>query len=220
MTHAPLPEGLSLTDVPMWTRSMELVDRHQRGEERALDELLARYQDRIRRIVRIRLGSRLRSHVQSMDIVQEANIVAARKLAGLEIRDQASLIRWLSQIVLNQIRDADDYLSRDKRAVDRELRLDVRNGRDEGPPEQIAANAPGPEEEVWRAELSEILDHSISGLPDDYREVILMRDYQCADWSDIAEALGRQTVGGVRELHRRAWIRLRKVVRPRLDGLL
>ena len=126
-----------------------------------------------------------------MDIVQNVNMVAARKLDDFELRDQASLMRWLSEIVLNQVRDANRHVSRGKRDVDREVAMHFGEGSDESvglPRFQGASDDPLPEEDAWRRELREIVDDSMTKLPDDYREVILQRDYYGAEWDEVAGA--------------------------------
>ena len=191
---------------------MRLVRRYQQGDKAALGELLARYQERLRRIVRVRLSSRLRARLDSMDIVQEVNLVAAQKLDRFELRSQASILQWLSAIVLNKIRDADDFLTAGKRDARREAAADSALV-------NLAPDAPRPEELAWRAELREILDEGLTRLPESYREVILLRDYSAADWGEVAERLERPSERAAQELHRRAWIRLRTLVAPRLGGL-
>ena len=61
----------SLDALPDPRRSLDLLEQAQGGDRQALEDLLSRYQERIRRIVRIQLGSSaLRRHHDSMDIVQ------------------------------------------------------------------------------------------------------------------------------------------------------
>ena len=56
-------------------------------------------------------------------------------------------------------------------------------------------------------------------LSSDHREVILLRDYCGGAWDYVAEEMGRDNVHATQELHRRAWIKLRGLVRPKLKGL-
>ena len=89
--------------------SVDLVHRAQRGDDLALNDLIARYQERLHRIVCIRLGARLKQHVESVDIVQETFAVAFQKLGDFELRSHASILQWLARIAENRIRDANDY---------------------------------------------------------------------------------------------------------------
>jgi RNA polymerase sigma-70 factor (ECF subfamily) len=200
---------------------MYLVGRAQDGDREALDHLLERYQDRLRRIVRVRLGQRLSGHVEIMDIVQETCEVAARRIQNLELHSPASILHWLSRIAENKIHDAYNYHFAQKRDRRRDQRIDAaRDDESTAGPPALQGSTTLPDERAWKKELREILDDALSTMPDDQREVILQRDYCGADWEQVAEALGRDNVHAAQELHRRAWIRLRRLVKPKLGGLL
>lgn len=216
----PLQSSID-SDLPELTESMYLVGRAQAGDREALDHLLERYQDRLRRIVRVRLGPRLSAHVEIMDIVQETCAVAARRIEHLELHSPASILHWLSRIAENQIRDAHDYHFAQKRDRRRDQRIDAqRDDESTASPPALQGSTTMPDERAWKNELREILDEALSTMPEDQREVILERDYCGADWEHVARQLERPNVHAVQELHRRAWIRLRRLVKPKLGGLL
>jgi hypothetical protein len=52
---------------------------------------------------------------------------------------------------------------------------------------------------------------------DDPDCITLLRDYFGNDWDRIATELARES-GVTRQLHQRAWIRLRQALRPKLEG--
>jgi DNA-directed RNA polymerase specialized sigma24 family protein len=85
------------------TQSLDLVLRAQGGDQASLNRLCERYYDRVRRIVRLRLGSRLRESVDSGDILQETFLAAVRSIENFEMREEASLINWLSRLAERQI---------------------------------------------------------------------------------------------------------------------
>lgn len=198
------------------TESIDLVQRAQAGESAALDELLARYQERLRRIVRIRLGARLRANVESMDIVQDALLVAARKIDQVELRTSGAILNWLARIAENKIHDAHDYFHARKRDKRLETPLAVEIGGESvgwDPPDR----AESPSHAAASTEVAEIVDGLLTDLSEDHREVILLKHYCGADWDDIARAMERG-VPAAQELHRRAWATLREKARPRLQG--
>jgi len=216
----PLQSSID-SDLPELTESMYLVGRAQAGDREALDHLLTRYQDRLRRIVRVRLGPRLSGHVEVMDIVQETCEVAARRIEHLELHSPASILHWLSRIAENKIRDAYHYHFAQKRDRRRDQRIDARRGDESSAAlPALQGSTTRPDERAWKKELREILDEALSTMPEDQREVILQRDYCGADWEDVARVLKRPNVHAVQELHRRAWIRLRRLVKPKLGGFL
>ena len=104
--------------------SLELLRRARDGDERALGVLLLRYQDRLRRIVRILLGPRLRELEESMDVVQETYLVALREIGTFEPRSHGAILGWLTAITRNRIGDAWRKETAQKRDRGRELRLD------------------------------------------------------------------------------------------------
>lgn len=189
------------------------------GDREALDDLLRRYQDRIRRIVRIQLGSStLRRDYDSMDIVQSTFRAALPKIGDLRPRSAAGLLQWLALIATNQIRDAHDAQRALKRDIEREVPFDPTACVD-GVHEQLAANDPRPDERAFLNEVRELLDAEVARLPEDQRRVVLLRDYYGADWDEIAAELERGN-GAARELHQRARIKLRQALRPKLEERL
>jgi hypothetical protein len=66
--------------LPSVEDSLHYLGKAQDGDALALDELLRRYQERLVRIVRARMGRDLRRHVDADDIVNETFVVAARRL--------------------------------------------------------------------------------------------------------------------------------------------
>jgi RNA polymerase sigma-70 factor (ECF subfamily) len=210
-----LPSPHSRSDLPQdLGRSVELAQRASRGDGQALNDLLARYRERVYRLAHIRLRAELRKVVDSEEIVQRTLIVAARKMAGFEVRSHAAIINWLSKIVHNQVRDAADQA----RAAPDLLPIHSETGASH-PPVPIDK---GPElgDELCWAELQELYDACVARLPDDMRDAILLRDAASASWEEVALELGRPGAAAARELHRRATVRLRELLRARLKDRL
>ncbi len=214
-----LQESVEERPLPDLGTSIQLARRAQQGEREALNRLLERYQDRLQRIVRIRLGARLGQCVDPVDIVQETFLVAVRKLGELELRNHASILQWLATIAEHKIHDARDYHFAQRRDRRREQPL-ARGPRADSSAGSVqfpaADTAPGTR--AWKNEIRQIMDDAMVELPDDYREVILLHDYSGADWDHIHQLLGRESKHACQELHRRAWIRLRRIVMGRLGS--
>lgn len=211
-----LSRSLAPEDLPDPQRSLELLARAQGGDRQALEDLLARYQDRLRRIVRIQLGAKLRRHCDSMDIVQNTFKAALPKIGDLQPRSAASLLQWLAMIATNQVRDVHDHWTTKKRDAQREVRLDADPSDGELGLDPVDPNA-SPAERAAMREIRELLDDEVSALPDDQRRVVLLRDYCGEEWDHIAAELGRDNAHAARQLHQRAWIRLRQALKPKLE---
>ncbi len=200
-------------------RTAELVAAYQGGEDSALEELFSRYYKRVLRIVRIRMGKRLRSRMDSVDIVQNTFGAAMVSMKDFEMREPGSMIHWLAQIAENQLRGAADYLGAIKRDSRRDMALtriksSMASGEFTYDPE---SKVPSPLEELSRLERQEQLDECVAELPDDYREVILLRDFAGASWEYITEQMGRVTPRATAMLHSRAKVALLKIARQRID---
>lgn len=210
MARSLSPESLSV-DLPDPRRSLELLADAQAGDRAALEELVGRYQQRLLRIVRIQLGgSELRRELDSMDVVQSTFKAALPKIRELKPASAASLLQWLALIATNQMRDARDRQTAAKRDVARRAVLDEDAGADS---ERVRS----PADAAMLDELRVLLDEEVARLPDDQRRVVLLRDYCGEEWDRIAAELGRES-GAARQLHQRAWIKLRQVLRPKLEG--
>lgn len=197
------------------TYSMRLVRLHREGDAAALDELLRRYEPRLRRIIRLKLDPRLQRRVDVDDVVQEVLLVAALKVRDIELRSDASILQWLSSIAANRIKKRLEHLAADKRDPGREVRLAVDSGSLPGVlPE---ARDPTPSENARGAELGEIFAACLAELdPPEYALVIRMRDEQGRDWEGIRDRLERPSVAAAQELYRRARSKLREKIRTRL----
>jgi RNA polymerase sigma-70 factor (ECF subfamily) len=188
------------------TESLDLVRRAQAEDHAALDRLFERYYERIRRIVRIRLGADLRSCVESGDILQETFICAVHDFDRFEMRDEASLIHWLSRIAEHRIKAAADYHGALKRDHRRAVALrHVQDAQASG--ELIlepAADGPQPLDEMVEEEAVRAVESCMRELSDEHREVILQRDYMDASWELVAERIDSPSPDAARMLYSRA----------------
>jgi len=215
------PDALQTTfgALPDPAQSVDLLAQAQDGDQEALSALFDRYQDRLRRIVRVRLGARLRGHVESMDIVQDAYAVAMRKIGDLEVRGPGSILNWLARIAEHKIHDAHDYFSAAKRDAGREKAIESAASISLPGLERFAQSADGPDEQAARSELREMIDDALTELKEEHREVILLRDYCGGEWEYVTRAIGSPSVHAAQELHRRAWIKLRRKFRERFGDV-
>ena len=60
-----------------------LVQQAAAGDPRALDDLLSRYRNRLKRMVHLRLNRRLQGRVDDSDVVQEAYLEVARSFRSM-----------------------------------------------------------------------------------------------------------------------------------------
>ncbi len=203
---------------PTVTETIDLVGRAQTGDMAAYERLFARYYDRVKRIVRMRVGPSSGHRLDSEDLVQETFVAAIQSFERLEVREPASFLNWLAKLAENQIRDALDYHRAAKRDARRERALrHLRSSIDNGTLlHEPAAETTLPDGKVVKKEQAAAVEECIALLPDNYREVILLRDYLQGSWAFVAEELASPSEDAARMLHGRAKVELMKVLRRRL----
>lgn len=198
------------------TRTIELVRRAQDGDRRSLERILERYYPRLHRIVRVRLGARLRTELDSTDILQETLMVAANKIHDFEPRNEASLINWLSKLAEHKITDQASYHNAKKRKSGRKISFE---GNDPNASTQLvlepADEAPGPPEAACHTEETEVVEECMRELPEHYRNLILMRNYAGMSWAEIGQETDKSDAAA-RMMHVKAIVELGKLMRKRL----
>lgn len=196
------------------TQSLDLVLRAQAGDSAALNRLFERYSERVRRIVRLRLGSKLRESLDSGDILQETFLAAVKSFDNFEMREEASLINWLSRLAERQIIAAADYHGAKKRDVHRQVRIHAPSSSQScSATIALADETPAPLEKLTEIERNGIVDGCIDQLSPEYRELILLRNFAGASWESVAEDTGRPSAAAARMMHARAMIELGKLLR-------
>ena len=204
------------------TGVLPLARKAQAGDEAALDELFRRFQEPLRRMVSIRLGAHIRSAgaLESMDIVQQTFLKANSKIGTFEVRSERSVLSWLAKIAERQIFDASDKALAGKRDWRRSIRLDDllhANDSSSGGFDP-ASGETGPGDRAERNEVQRIVDAAVEELSDEYREVILERDFAKADWESVAAAIGAVNVRAAQARHYRARARLASILGRRLPS--
>ncbi|MBP7712201.1 MAG: RNA polymerase sigma factor RpoE [Gammaproteobacteria bacterium] len=182
-----------------------LVERVQRGDKRAFDLLVLKYQHKL-----VKLVSRyVRDPSEVMDVVQEAFIKAYRALPSF--RGESAFYTWIYRIAINT---AKNYLvAQGRRPPDGDIDssdVDQIEGETE-----LKDNAT-PERLLLRDEIEETVMDAIAQLPEDLRVAITLRELEGLSYEEIAEAMDCP-VGTVRSRIFRAREAINKRLQPLLD---
>lgn len=183
------------------TWSTDLGQRIQQGDSAALDALFRRNKERLRRIVAIRLAARLAQVLEEEELPEDAlraGLLAARE--G-ELASEAGLVRWLAKLVEREVRRRADPGLGGTRERPRTLRFD--DGAD-----------PADARRVQREDSERLVDARVAELePEEFREVLILRDYCGADWELVRARFGLLSVDAAQELYRRAHEKLARRLR-------
>jgi RNA polymerase sigma-70 factor (ECF subfamily) len=152
----------------------ELVQACQAGEKSAFDVLVARWEDRIRGAAYRFLGS----EEEARDVAQEAFLKAYRALGGF--KGEARFSSWLYQIATNLCRD---------RLRRRKARATVSLEELEETGAEMAETEPGAHERLLQRDLARAVRRAIRALPEEQREVVILKEYEGLTFLEIAHAL-------------------------------
>jgi DNA-directed RNA polymerase specialized sigma24 family protein len=75
--------------------TLELVARARTGDRDALNDIFARYRERLRRMIEIRLDWRLQSRIDASDVIQGASLDVATRLEDYLRNPKVPLFLWL-----------------------------------------------------------------------------------------------------------------------------
>ena len=201
--------------------SLNLIRGAQAGDLGALNLLFDKYYHRVSYVVRRRLPRALLRKFDSEDIVQETFLVALEHFNRFEVRNEASLINWLSKIAENSIRSKSRKVSNwVVRGLESVRAGSSRDGGSFEPKDDGAL----PADLVARREEAAIYDDCFFELPDHHREVILVRDCLGSrepgprgvrakvPWAIFAEEMGLESADAARMMHSRAMVKLSTAV--------
>ncbi len=203
----------------MWPNppdTQELLDQVRRGEPRAVDQLLDRHREPIRRLIGLRLDPAIARRLDASDIVQDVLLEASRRLADYLHHPTMPFHLWLRHIAQDHIIDAHRrHRQARRRSVDREqpMRAALADGSSVELIAELIDRELTPATAAIRQEMTRRFEQVLSTLDETDREVILMRHFEQLSNQDVAAALGlTEAAASMRYL--RAVRRLRALLAP------
>jgi len=176
-------------------KTRHLVALAKDGDESAFNQLCRVYGERVRWVVRLRMGGEIRFKLESMDLVQDAFVSALRDLGNFTYKNEGDFLRWLSRIAENRLRDHIDKLHADKRDIRKEARLNSRRPTTgesfAGTLEPIDTTTPSVI--MSRREEFDRLARAIDILTPEYRKVIVLTKIEGLSYKEIAERMGKSS---------------------------
>lgn len=183
----------------------QLVQRAQRGDLRAFDLLVLKYQGRIAALV-----SRYLSDAGEVeDVTQEAFIKAYRALG--KFRGDSAFYTWLYRIAANA---AKNHLVAKGRRPGADATIEDAEGFDEG---GMLSESASPEALAMGGELAEVVESALNALPDELKAALMLREFDGLSYDDIADVLGCP-VGTVRSRIFRAREAIDQRVKEQISG--
>jgi RNA polymerase sigma-70 factor (ECF subfamily) len=189
----------------------DLLRKARTGDGAALGQMLAQYRNYLSLLARLQIGRRLQGKVDPADLVQETFLEAHRSFARFQGESEGELVQWLRQILAANLADLlRRYFGAKRRDVrlERDLALELEQSSrvlDGG----LVMQQSSPSQRAARREQAVLLADALGQLPDDYREVLILRHLEALSFPAVAGRMGR-SVEAVKKLWARALDRIRR----------
>ena len=184
----------------------QLVERAQRGDTRAFDLLVLKYQGRIAALV-----SRFVNNPSEIeDVTQEAFIKAFRALP--KFRGDSAFYTWLYRIAANA---AKNYLVAKGRRPSSDADIDDAEFYEDGGALRDTEN---PENSLFGHELAKVVSETLDSLPVELKRALSLREFEGLSYEEIAEVMDCP-VGTVRSRIFRARDAIDIKVRAQMSGM-
>lgn len=183
----------------------ELVARVQKGDKRAFDLLVLKYQRKIMRL----LARMLNNQAEIEDIAQETFIKAYRALP--QFRGESAFYTWLYRIAINTARN---WLSSNQRKMLVPDTFETKEGETFSQSDNLI-DIDTPESRMVSSEIAQTVNKAIEDLPEDLRMAIVLREIEGLSYEEIAQAM-ECPIGTVRSRIFRA----REAIAARLKPVL
>jgi RNA polymerase sigma-70 factor (ECF subfamily) len=183
-----------------------LVEQVQRGDKRAFELLVAKYQRKIFRL----LSRLIRDAAEIEDVAQEAFIKAYRALPNF--RGESAFYTWLYRIAINTAKN--HLVAQGRRApTTTETEIDEAENFDDA--DQLR-DVNTPDSMLLSKQVGEAVNRAIENLPEDLRTAIVLRELEGLSYEEIAETMNCP-IGTVRSRIFRAREAIAEELRPLLD---
>lgn len=177
-----------------------LIERAQRGDRDAVNQLVLKYQARAYQFAYRLTGNQ----DDASDLVAEAFVRVYTALP--RFRRDAQFTTWLFRIVTNCFLDA-------KKKTDRKPTDQLEDAWVDADAKSTIVETENPSEAVERTEREEVLQKGIEALPEYQRAMIVMFHVENLSYEDIAATLDLP-IGTVKSRLNRARLALREILEP------
>jgi len=184
---------------------LKLVERVKRGDKKAFDLLVLKYQQKVANII----SRYIHDSSEVFDVSQEAFIKAYRALP--KFRGDSAFYTWLYRIAINTAKN--HLAAKGRRPPADDVEAVTAEQMDSG---SKLKEYDTPEHLLLQDEIAHTIRDALNELPDDLRTAISLRELEGLSYEEIAQAMDCP-IGTVRSRIFRARDAIDKKLRPLLD---
>lgn len=163
---------------------VSLVAETLAGNQLSFQLLVERYQQRMFALVR----HYTKNPVEVEDIVQDTFLKVYRRLASFQ--QQSSFYTWLCRIAINTALDFLKRAGRNPVVGVEDLEVSQPTDTARGPSPSSPSSVPAPDARMERDEIARITKSVLDEMPEIFRTVLVLREFEDMAYQDIADVLG------------------------------
>ena len=179
------------------TDEADLLRRAKGGDQQALAALFARYRDRLRKMVRLRLDRRMAGRIDASDVLQDAYLDVARRFPEYAAAPAVPFYLWLRALAGQRLVDLHRrHLGAQMRDAGQEVSLHrgaLPAASSASLAQQLLAGLTSPTQAAIRAEMQVRLQEALNSMDPIDREVVVLRHFEELNNAEAAEVLGIET---------------------------
>lgn len=179
------------------TDEAELLRRATEGDQQALATLFARYRDRLRKMVGLRIDRRLGGRLDTSDVLQDAYLDVARRFPEYVASPSVPFYIWLRSLTGQRLVDLHRrHLGAEMRDARREISLyhgALPTASSAALAEHLIAGLTSPTQAAVREEMQLRLQDALNSMDPVDREVVVLRHFEELSNVEAAEVLGIET---------------------------
>ena len=183
----------------------QLVKRVQKGDKRAFDLLVLKYQYKVQAVI----SRFIKDSSEVQDVAQEAFIKSYRAIDNF--RGESQFYTWLYRIAVNTAKN--HLVTRNRRPPSDDV--DINDAEHYGGSEYLKENDT-PEGDMYRGELEAVVFKAMFDLPEDLRTAVTLREMEGMSYEEIASIM-ECPVGTVRSRIFRAREAITDKIKPLME---
>lgn len=182
------------------------------GSREALGEVLEACRGYLLLLAQEELDAGLQAKGGASDLVQQTFMEAQQDFARFQGSSEGELLAWLRQLLIHNLANfRRSYRHTNKRRIDREVGLPPGSS-SVAPGERLPSATPTPSMDAMKREQTEALQLALARLPEEYRQVILLRYQEESSFEEIGRQMSRSPNAA-----RKLWLRAIERLQRELD---
>jgi RNA polymerase sigma-70 factor (ECF subfamily) len=201
---------------PTASQPSDLIRQARAGDRQALGALIDAYRPYLKLLARLHQDSRMQAKLDDSDLVQDVLMLAIRDFSEFRGVTEPEFTSWLRTIMARVAAKSVRHFRTRRRDIALEQNLQVSLDQSSWLlSSKLAAPDETPSQEAAYRERAVLVAEALERLPEHYREVVILRDFEGLTPKEIGQRLNR-TPDAVCKIWARAMAKVRQLLKGKV----